>query len=461
VLIKVSDGTQVWAQSYDAVFSDVFKIQSDIASQVAGALGITLLQPERKSLEASHTENSQAYDFYLQGNDYAHRSYREQDFQIGIRMFEKAVELDPKFALAYAKLSEAHSAMYWFHYDHTKERLAGAKAAVDEALRLDPDLPDAHASLGYYYYWGFLDYDHALREFALAQKGRPNDSRVLLGIGAVQRRQGKFEAAAATMTKATDLDPRSSELARNTSETYRLLRDYSNAERFIDQAITLAPDLAEGYFEKAILDLLWLGDPRPARAVIQQASSIAGAENDMSILFTRALIEMFDGNYKEALAVASSGPEKPFDIQFEFVPKAQLRAAIHGLMRNESLERASYDSARAVLEKKISEQPDDGRFHSSLGIAYAGLGRKQDAIREGKLGVELLPISREAWRGAYRVRDLARIYTMVGEQSAALDLLEDLLSRPSDLSGPWLRIDPTWAPLRDNLRFQKLIAEKK
>jgi TolB-like protein/Flp pilus assembly protein TadD/tRNA A-37 threonylcarbamoyl transferase component Bud32 len=459
VLIRVSDGTQVWAQSYDAVFSDVFKIQSDIASQVAGALGITLLQPERKSLEASHTEDSQAYDFYLRGNNYAHRSIREQDFQIGIQMFEKAVELDPKFALAYAKLSETHSAMYWYHYDHTKERLAKAKAAVDEALRLDPDLADARASLGFYYYWGFLDYDDALKEFVLAQKSRPNDSRVLLGIGAVQRRQGKFELAAATMTKATELDPRSSELAWNTSETYRLLRDYSTAERFIDQAIALSPDLASGYQEKALLELLWLGNTKPARAVIQKASSITGAEDDMAILFIRAWIEMFDGNYSEALVVASSGSRKPFDEQFQFVPRAQLLAEIYGLMGRRDLEKANYDSARVELEKRIKEQPDDARFHSALGIAYAGLGRKQDAIKEGKLGVELLPISKEAWRGTYRVRDLARIYTMVGEQSAAIDLLRDLLSRPSDLSVPWLRIDPTWAPLRNNPRFQKLIAE--
>jgi Flp pilus assembly protein TadD len=130
-------------------------------------------------------------------------------------------------------------------------------------------------------------------------------------------------------------------------------------------------------------------------------------------------------------------------------------------MGRQTLERASYDSARTILEKKVREQPDDGRFHSALGIAYAGLGRKEDALREGKLGVELLPISKEAWRGTYRVRDLAAIYTMVGEQSAALDLLEDLLARPSDLSGPWLRIDPTWAPLKNNPRFQKLIAENR
>jgi eukaryotic-like serine/threonine-protein kinase len=460
-LIKVSDGTQIWAQPYDAVFSDVFKMQSDIASQVAGAMGITLLQPERKSLEVAHTGNSEAYDLYLRGNDYAHRSYREQDFRIGIQMYEKAVALDPKFALAYAKLSEAHSALYWFHYDHTKERLDKAKAAVDEALRLHPDLPEGHSSLGYYYYWGFLDYDNALKELALAQKSRPNDARVLLGIGAVQRRQGKFELAAATMVKASELDPRSSELAFNSAQTYALLRDYAEAQRYIDHAISVAPDVISRYTFKALYCLVSSGDIKTARAVMQQASSIAGAEDDMAVLFMRSWIEMFDGNYKGALALASSKPDGPFDDQFQFIPRAQLLAEIHGLMGQRELERSDYGSARTVLEARVKEQPDDARFHSALGIAYAGLGRKQDAIRDGKLGVELLPISKEAWRGTYRVRDLARIYTMVGEQSAALDLLTDLLSRPSDLSGAWLRIDPIWLPLRNNPRFQKLIAENK
>ncbi len=460
-LIKVDDGTQVWAQSYDAVFSDVFKMQSDIASQVAGALGITLLQPERKSLEAAHTENSEAYDLYLRGNDYAHRSYREQDFQIGIQMYEKAVALDPRFALAYAKLSEAHSAMYWFHYDHTKERLDKAKAAVDEAIRLDPGLPEVHSALGFYYYWGFLDYDDALKELALALKSRPNDTRVLLGIGAVQRRQGKFELAVSTMTKASELDPRSSELPFNVAQTYALLRNYPQGLRFIDQAISVAPDVVSIYTFKALYCLVSSGDTKTARSVMQQASSIAGAEDDVTVLFMRTWIEMFDGNYREAIALASSKPDGPYDDQFQFIPRRELLAEIYGLMGQRDRARANYDSARAVIEAKVKEQPDDARYHSALGIAYAGVGRKQDAIREGKLGVELLPISREAWRGTYRVRDLARIYTMVGEQSAALDLLADLLSRPSDISGAWLRIDPTWLPLRNNPTFQKLTMENK
>ena len=458
VLIKVGDGTQVWSQPYEAIFSDVFKIQSDIATEVAGALGVTLASSERKSLEASQTENSEAYDLYLRGNDYLRRSYKQQDFQIAIQMFEKAVESDPKFALAYARLSEGHSAMYWFHYDHTKERLQRSKSAVDEALRLDPGLPDAHASLGYYYYWGFLDYDNALKELTLALKSRPNDSRALLGIGSVERRQGKFDLAATTMTQASEFDPRSSELAFNTAQTYALLRNYPEAERFIDRSISLTPDLTSRYVYKASFSVLWKGDTKTARTIVQQAYGIASAEGDDAVFLFRVFLDMFDGNYRGALDVVSSGPARPFDDQFQYIPKAQLFADVYGLMKRRDLERAYYDSARALVERKILEQPDDARFHSALGIAYAGLGRKADAIREGKRAVELLPISREAWRGTYRVRDLARIYVMVGEHSAAIDELVTLLSRPSDISAAWLRIDPVWAPLRENSRFQKLIA---
>jgi eukaryotic-like serine/threonine-protein kinase len=459
-LIKLSDATQVWSQPYDAVSTDVLKLQSDIATQVAGALGITLLQPERKSLEARPTENSEAYDAYLRGMAYFRRSYAQQDFRIGLEMFQKAVDLDPKFALAWAKLSESHSAMYWFYFDHTQEGLAKAKAAVDEALRIDPNLPDAHISLGIYYYWGFLDYDNALKEFALAEKVRPNDNQLLLSIGSVQRRQGKIEQAAATMTKAMELDPRSSEIIYNAAQTYTLLRNYPEADKLIDRAISITPDLLDRTGQKVSICLLSAGGTKKARAVLHDASSIAGFASDAQTSWLRTFIEMCDGNYEEGVRVITTAPAQAEDHQFEFVPKNLLLGQLYGLLKQPSRARAEYDSARVLLERKVQEHSDDSRFHSALGIAYAGLGRREDAIREGKKGVELLPISREAWRGTYRVRDLAQIYVMTGEYDAAMDQLEHLLSIPCEVSVPLLRIDPRWAPLRGNPRFQTAVAEK-
>jgi serine/threonine protein kinase/TolB-like protein/tetratricopeptide (TPR) repeat protein len=457
-LVKVSDATQLWSQSYDAVMSDVFTVQSDIASQVAVALGVTLLQPERHTLEAKPTENSDAYDAYLRGNDYFRRSYLERDFQIGIQMLEKAIQLDPKFALAYARVSEAHSAMYWFYYDRTQARIDKAKSAADEAFRLDPNLTDVHQAYGYYYYWCHLDYDNALKEFALAQKNRPNDSRLLLGIGSVQRRQGKMELAVENMKKATELDPRSSELFRNTSETYRLLRKYEEADRFVNQSIALAPDVADGYFEKVFTELIWTGDTRKAKGILRQAALVSGIAEHPGITFMRVSVEIFDKNYDDALSVISTGPGE-YNDQFQFVPRQQLLAQVYGLMGKRDLERVYYDSARIVIERKIQQQPDDARFHSALGIALAGLGRKEAAIREGKRGVELLPVSKEAWRGAYRVKDLATIYVIVGKHSEALDLLRQLLTMPSEISVAILRIDPTYGPLRDNPDFHRLLQE--
>lgn len=459
-LIKLSDATQVWSQPYDAVSSDVLKLQSDIATQVAGALGITLLQPERKSLESRPTENSAAYDAYLRGMAYFRRSYAQQDFRIGLEMFQKAVDLDPKFALAWAKLSENQSAMYWFYFDHTPEGLGKAKAAVDEALRLEPNSPDAHISLGIYYYWGFLDYDNALKEFALAEKVRPNDSQLLMSIGSVKRRQGKFEQAAASMTKGMELDPRSSEIIYNAAQTYALMRNYPEAEKLISRAISISPDLLDRYHYKTFLCLLSTGDTKKARSVVQDASSIDGFSADKYMVWMRTFIEMCDGKYDGALTIISSAPNEPPENQFEFIPRTQFLAQLHELMKQPAKAHAYYDSTRVFLERKVQEHPDDSRLHSALGIAYAGLGRKEDAIREGKRGVELLPISKEAWRGTYRVRDLAHIYTMTGEYDSAMDQIEHLLSIPSEISVPLLRIDPRWAPLRGTPRFQTAVAEK-
>jgi serine/threonine protein kinase/TolB-like protein/tetratricopeptide (TPR) repeat protein len=459
-LIKLSDATQVWSQPYDAVSTDVLKLQSDIATQVAGALGITLLQPERKSIEARPTENSEAYDAYLRGMAYFRRSYAQQDFRIGLEMFQKAVDLDPKFALAWAKLSENHSAMYWFYFDHTPEGLAKAKAAVDQALQLDPNLPDAHSSLGLYYYWGFLDYDNALKEFALAAKVRPNDSQLLMSIGSVQRRQGKFEESAASMTKGMELDPRSSEVIYNAAQTYALMRNYAEAEKLIDRSISISPDLLDRIDYKTNLCLISTGDTKKARSILHDASSVAGFASDAGTSWLRTFVEMCDGNYEEALRVITSAPAQADDHQFEFVSKHEVLARLYGLLKQPAKARAEYDSSRVLLERKVAERPDDSRLHSALGITYAGLGRKDDAIREGKKAVELLPISREAWRGAYRARDLAHIYVMTGEYDAAMDQLEHLLSIPSELSASLLRIDPRWAPLRTNPRFQTATAEK-
>jgi len=465
-LIKASEDIHMWTEIYDNDMSEIFLLQSDIAERVAQALDITLFEPERQELASRPTENMEAYNYYMRGDEYFLRSRLESDKRIAISMYEKAVELDPTFALAYARLSNAHRVMYWLYWDHTNARLAMAKEAVDKALELNSELLEARMGLGMYFYHGLLDYDRALEQFAIMRKSRPNSSEILQGIGYVQRRQGKFEDALANINRASDLNPISSFLAWEVGTTCIYLYKYPEAEHYYDRAISLTPDLSFPYYCKAWLYLCWEGSTKKARAVLTDAlHSVKPAEN-FSLIKLLIYIDVFEGNYQEALdrlSLTSQDIDNQdyIDDQEFFIPNALIYARIYRHMGEKELAKKYCDEARNILELKIKEQPGHARFHSALGIAYAGLDRKEEAVLEGKLAVKMHSVSKDAMRGPYRVEDLARIYVMVGEHDKTIDQLKDLLSIPGQLSIPLLRLDPTWDPLRNHTRFKKLLESDK
>ncbi|MBA7658449.1 MAG: tetratricopeptide repeat protein [Calditrichaeota bacterium] len=413
----------------------------------ASALKASLTPEEKGYIEQKPTENLEAYDFYLRALDY----YDQSNFRIAAQMFEKAVALDPSFALAYAALSWTNTYVYWVHVDHTPERLGKAKTAVDQALALEPDLPEAHFALGRYYYHGYLDYDRALEQFTIALKGMPNHAHTRAYIGYVQRRQGKFEQALANQLKPYDLDPRSARLANDLANTYRLLRRYPEAERYYNRAIALRPDSFGSYSNKVWLYVRWEGNIRKARRVLDEA--IPNLENaaDPQLFRERARLNMFDRNYPAALEQLAYAPSELN------LAQSLLYAQIYKLTGQGDLARAYYDSARVLVEAGLKEDPVNPGYYSDLGIACAGLGRKEEALRAGQKGVALLPISQDALRGYTREVDLAIIYTMVSENEAAIDKLAYLLSIPGDLSVPLLKLDPTWDPLREHPRFKALV----
>jgi serine/threonine-protein kinase len=376
---------------------------------------------------------------------------------------QKAVELDPEFAQAWALLSEAHCRLYWLYQDRSEDRLAKAKSAAFRALELRPGLGEAHRALGFYYFWGFLDYERALEQFSLALDSIPNDDRTWTGIGAVRRRQGRWQEALGNLKQAVELDPRAALTVVNLADTYDLIRGYAEAEAFYNQTIDLFSDWnldPQTYGNKAWLYLKWQGSTEKARAVLEALSRRVDSVELTTIGYRwYPLVELFERKYPEALERLSSVTSEIFEYQFYYVPKALLYAQIYGLMDQSDRESAYYDAARVALETRLRESSDDPRLHSSLGIAYAGLGRNDDGVREAKLGVELMPVDKEAWKGVYRVEDLARVYVMVGEDDAAIDQLDYLLSIPGEISVPLLRIDPTWDPLRDHPRFRALLAK--
>lgn len=457
-LIRADDATHVWAHIYDEDITDIFEVQSNISEQVAEALDISLLESERQALKARPTDNVEAYNYYLRGKDYFHRGFSPKDIRMAIQMFEKAVELDPTFALAYTQLSYNHSSMYGNRWDRTEERLAKAKQAVDKAFQLRPDMPEAHGAMGGYYKVQ-NDSDRAMKHLKIAQESMPNDSQILLTISIVQGQQGKGELALATLKKALELDPRSSVLAYQMAVELRGRRRYSEAESFYDLAISLAPENWLYYHEKAELYLLWEGSTEKARKVFEDVPKFVRSSGEPLLYKYMAYrLAVFDGNYQGALDQISSVSSKAVGGRVKFLPIELMRAQIYRLMNQPELAESHYESARRFLETRIQAQPADARLHGSLGIAYAGLGRKEEAIREGKLAVEL---ESAGWFALFRLEELAQIYTMIGEHDQAIDQLEYLLSHPYEYTIPLFRIDPKWNPLREHPRFQKLLEEGK
>jgi tetratricopeptide (TPR) repeat protein len=354
--------------------------------------------------------------------------------------------------------------MYWFYRDRSEECRAKAEEAVKKAYKLNPDLPEVHLALGHYYYQGELNYDRALKEFEVALEGQPNNSDILAFIAFVYRRQGKFEQAVACLKKASEFTPGATppfsltDPPFNLAETYVYLRRFPEAERALDLIISLNPDDPEPYWHKAKLYVRWQASISKARAVLEEAlENIKSAKDNIEVINMSVWIDTFDKRYQEALKQRISSKDTGYETQHYFIPKALQCARICIYMNNEELAINYLNKARSDLEAKKTQHPEDGRFRSSLGITYAGLGRKQDAIREGESAVELCPLSKDAMRGPHRVEDLARIYVMVGDFDAAIDQIEYLLSIPSELSIPLLRLDPDWKPLHKHPRFQKLL----
>jgi len=461
-LIRASDDMLVWAPRYDDVREEVLQIQSDLAEEVALALGIKLLEPERQALASRPTEDIEAYEYYLRGKEYYNRSFLEGDKKMAVRMYEKAVELDPLFALAHAELSRAHARMYFAYHDRSGKRLALAERAARKALELDPDLPEAHLALGEYYYRGHLNYELALEQYAIVRRIQPNNSELLTNIGLVQRRQGKFEQALASLERAYDLNPFPTQLY-HVALTSMLMRNYADAEDCYERIISLAPDdLVNTYWDKAWLYLCWQGSTENARKTLAEAlKNIKSEDVPFYIVNSLVTIDVYDRKYPEALDRFSLKPKDADSYSFYFIPSDLRYAMIYDYMDKNQKAKEYYERAIDILKPRIQKHPEDARFHSSIGIAYAGLGHQKEALREGRLGVELLPITKDAWAGVFRLEDLARIYVMVGKHDLAIDLLESLLSKPGEMSIPLLRLDPAWDPLHKHPDFKKLIGSGK
>jgi serine/threonine-protein kinase len=454
-LIDARTDEHMWAETYDLELTteNIFAIQTDVARRIAEALRATLSPEEDEQIAARPTDNLQAYDYYLRGRE--QRPTGPADRYIRIAMYEKAVELDPGFAQAYAALANSHISMYWWYLDRTGERLASAKAAVDRALQLEPDLPGGHNALGAYYS-AIKDFERARHHTLIALAGEPNNAGFVIQLAGAQARRGEWTQAIASFKRATVLNPRSPGAFWNTAAALQFVRQYAEAEQYFDRAISLGPAGTFAYVAKARLYLAWHGEVDRARRMLDDAPRQMAVRDILggNISGSRWLFRTLSYGLPETVDTLTLESLSSDSVTYYFA-----KADLYGVGGPTEVAIACYDSARAVLERRVESEPEEARIRSLLGIAYAGLGDRAGAIREGTRAVELLPVSRDAMDGPEMLAHLSEMYVMLGDYDLAIDQLEVLLSIPSWLSAAWLEVDPLWAPLRDHPRFQALVEE--
>ncbi|MCH9024642.1 MAG: tetratricopeptide repeat protein, partial [candidate division Zixibacteria bacterium] len=418
---------------------------------ISDALDLTLNAAERKAIESVPTKNMQAYDYYLRGLEYFNRRdpFAEQ-------MFKKAVELDSTFVPALAKLSHFHSIKYWILGDRTAERIRQIKINADKALELDPGYFNAHMALGYYYYYVGRHYDKAIEEFEKGLALKPNDPFLLSSVAYIKRRQGKWQEAYSLLKQSLVLDPLSVSTSISFIATCHYMNLYDEGIEEAKRAVSLHPDMPFIYVHWAFIIYASTGDAEKALKLLEEAQK----KTDMS---TRkwAMVK---------LAVAARDFDKALKLQKESLAEAQnlsdtcqyyyVRGDIYNLMGKNSKSKMYFDSALSCNESVIGTNvsaDDSALTIMSIAEAYAGLGRKDEAIRLGEEAYSQIPIERDALVGIDLTDNLAGIYLRVGEKDKALDLLEVMLSKPSVFSVMTLKTHPYADPLRDHPRYKALI----
>src|SRR6201993_1689802 len=372
-LINANNDEHIWAEDYDRDLTDVFAIQTDLAQKIASALQAKLSPNEKERLDRQPTQNSEAYLLYVQAHDYATQmDIFHQTSLKAVPLFEQAIKLDPNFALAFAGLSMAESWIY-----HSTNPTASwrdkARLHADEALRLQPDLPEGHLALGYSYYYGDRDYERALAEFEVAKQGLPNDAQAYLAIGAIQRRQGKWTESTANLEKSAALDPRDANTLINLASNYMALRKFEAADKTVDRAIAIAPQSFEMAGLKGYLAILWSGDLSKAE---KQYSSIPGDSDPTGVMaWLRSGVLMWERKFPEALAVIQKFPGETFaTVTTAPMPKSFLEGIIYSLQGDKQRAQIEFEHARVVSEQLLRDAPEDPARHAQHGLILAALG---------------------------------------------------------------------------------------
>ncbi len=457
-LVDARTDRQLWAQTYDRDLADVFAIQSEIAMAIARELQARLSPREKNAIEQAPTDDIAAFELYAQAkNVLAIRNARGNLLEAA-DLLNRAIEHDPSFFPAYCQLAHTHDRIYFLGYDHTPARLALAEAAIQAAFRLRPNAGEAHLARAQNLYRGYLDYDGALAELEIAGQTLPNDAGVFELKGYIQRRQGKQEEAVHSLERAIDLDPRNTFTLQQIALSYHHLRRFAEEKAVLDRALAIEPNDVDTKVARAFVDFHWKADTRPLHQMLDsiRATNPAATQSIADGWLICALAERDAAAAKNATIAAGSNP--PFTDEAVNFSRPFVEGVIARMAKDDEKARSAFTAARTEQEKIIQAQPNYGPPLCVLGLIDAGLGRKEEALREGRRAVELLPVEKDAINGVAMIKYLAMIAAWVGDNDLACEQLAIAIRPPSRLTYGQLKLLPFWDPLRRDPRFEKIIS---
>ncbi len=467
-LIDTETDQHLWAEDYDRDLTDVFAIQTDLAQKIAQELKAQLSPSEREQITRQPTENGEAYLAFVQANSW-HSSLEEvSKLKEAEQLYQRAIELDPKFSLALANLSILESWIY-HTFEPTGVRRELARSYAQRALDLQPDSPEAHLALGFSFYYGDRDYNAALKELAIAERAMPNESQISLVIGAIQRRQGRWAESTANLEKAASLSPNDTWVLLNLAYNYWMVRDYEAANRVIDRGLAIEPRSISLWELKSGIAIDEKGDfsvaeksfdvlAKPPGKSSGKGSQELSVEKRADLALSRANIALMEGQYDKALAALGDAKDEALSGHpGGLLGKRLLTGVVQQKLGHAGEAQAAFTAAKEIASDDVRAAPNDAARHAKLARALAHLGEKEAAIAEAKRATELLPESADAFEGPAITAALAEVYALTGENAKAIELLDGLLNRPSGVTVASLRVDPAMDRLRDDPKFQELL----
>src|SRR5438034_1346913 len=463
-LIDTRNNRQIWANRYDRTLADSLGLQGELATEIADTLRATLSEDEKARATTKPTQNADAYVFYLRANQISKNpDTLLEDYKTAEQLYTQAIELDPNFALTHARLASVCAEVFRY-YEPTESWKTKARTEAETALRLQPNLAEAHFALGQCFYWIDQNYDRALEQFEIASRLAPSNADAGRLIAAIERRQGKWQQALEAYERVAKLDPQNPSTARELMYTNSSMRRWPEAARWVEQMRALAPTSLVAKIQSGYVNFQWKGDTRLLKSMLEEIP--AGVDPDGSVTAARWDVAMLQRDYSAAKRIleASSANEISYSIG-GLTPKLFLEGCTYVAQGDNASAQKAFEQAKPAFEAAVKEAPESAERHASLGWLYALMGRKNDAIAEGRRAVELKPESKDAVDGLLMNGYLALIYARVGENDLAIPLIERLLKTPgavdstdysitiNDLKYRW-----EWDHLRRDPRFQKLIS---